>query len=982
MKNFCLYFVLSLPGILLAQLESLETSNLRLIYYSKGHEYIVPHLARSFENALRFHEKLFDYKPDEKITVLLEDFEDFGNAGAISIPNDYIKVSLAPFSFVYEIRPANERMNWMMNHELVHIVAGDKPAGSDRFFRKFFGGKVFPVPEDPESIYYSYLTNPREYAPRWYHEGAAVFLETWMAGGMGRAIGPYDEMVFRSKVMNSNRIYDMIGLESEGTTIDFQVGANSYLYGTRFISYLGYRYGPDSLITWLSRSDSSKHYYSAQFRNVYGLPIDREWDNWIKWEHGWQQANLDSIRVFPVTRARNISNTALGSVSRAFYLPGTHKILTGIRYPGQIAQIAEIDVRTGQIDEIQDITGPALYFVTSLVYDPVRQVVFYTTNNYGWRSLNRLDLKSGDNERLMKEARIGDLAINPQDGALWGVRHFNGISTLVRIPPPYTEWNQVYSFEYGNDIFDLDVSPDGTRLTVALARNDGTQKLIIMDPEKLMAGDKTYDILFDFDINSPANFVFSGDGNYLYGSSYFSGVSNIYRYNFLKSDMDILTNAESGFFRPVPLGGDSLIAFQYTGEGFVPVMIADQAIDSVGAIEYLGSHIIRKYPELSKWALGSPRSVNIDSLQIYRGPYNTFTNIRMNSFYPVIQGYKKYAAFGMRTDFADALGLSGFDLTASYTPNSNLPESERLHAGIQFRHWNWKIFSDYNLADFYDLFGPTRRSRKGYSLGVEYTQSLIYDEPKVLNLVLHLEGHAGLERLPDYQNVVATSQELLTTRAALQYEFVRKSLGAVDAERGIKWELVSHNDFVNHEYIFMFYNNLDLGFSLPVNHSSFWLRTSLGYSFGDRYDPFANFFFGGFGNNWIDYRSEKRYRSDYSFPGSEINAFGGKNYAKAMLEWNLPPIRFRHLGYPALYANWLRTALFVSGIRANLDGSPAPETPQQYGYRRTLFNAGAQIDIKLVMFSNLSSFLSFGYARAFEENVSVTDEVMISLKIM
>ena len=44
-----------------------------------------------------------------------------------------------------------------------------------------------------------------------------------MNGGVGRVIGPYDEMVFRTLVRDSGRIYDVVGLESEGTTIDFQV---------------------------------------------------------------------------------------------------------------------------------------------------------------------------------------------------------------------------------------------------------------------------------------------------------------------------------------------------------------------------------------------------------------------------------------------------------------------------------------------------------------------------------------------------------------------------------------------------------------------------------------------------------------------------------------------------------------------------------------------------------------------------------------
>ena len=61
---------------------------------------------------------------------------------------------------------------------------------------------------------YNYLTMPRRASPRWFHEGAAVFLETWMGGGLGRAQGPYDEMVFRAMVRDSVRFYDPLGIES------------------------------------------------------------------------------------------------------------------------------------------------------------------------------------------------------------------------------------------------------------------------------------------------------------------------------------------------------------------------------------------------------------------------------------------------------------------------------------------------------------------------------------------------------------------------------------------------------------------------------------------------------------------------------------------------------------------------------------------------------------------------------------------------
>src|SRR3712207_6908814 len=45
----------------------------------------------------------------------------------------------------------------------------------------------------PESILYNFLTSPRNLTPRWYMEGSAVFFETWMAGGLGRAQGRSEE---------------------------------------------------------------------------------------------------------------------------------------------------------------------------------------------------------------------------------------------------------------------------------------------------------------------------------------------------------------------------------------------------------------------------------------------------------------------------------------------------------------------------------------------------------------------------------------------------------------------------------------------------------------------------------------------------------------------------------------------------------------------------------------------------------------------
>src|SRR5207302_6139678 len=96
---------------------------------------------------------------------------------------------------------------------------------------------------------------------------------------------------------------------------------------------------------------------------------------------------------------------------------------------------------------------------------------------------------------------------------------------------------------------------------------------------------------FDFGTSVPNGFVFSPDGRYLFGSSYYTGVSNIFRYDLEEKKLDAVTNAETGFFRPVPLGNDRLIVFRYSGEGFVPARITAKPLDDISPITYLGERL-------------------------------------------------------------------------------------------------------------------------------------------------------------------------------------------------------------------------------------------------------------------------------------------------------------------------------------------------------------------------------------------------------
>lgn len=955
-----------------AQFSTLETYDHRFIYYGLASSYLIKHVGSCSENALSYHSKLFGFKPAEKVTVLMHDLNDYGNAGASTTPRNFVMLAIAPANFVYETAPANERINTTMNHEYAHIITLDGAAGSDLFFRSLFFGKVTETSETPLTMMYSYLTAPRRASPRWYREGIAVYLETWMAGGLGRALGGYDEMMFRTIVKENAPLLDIIKLESEGTQTDFQVGANAYLYGTRFMSYLSLMYGSEKLISWTSRKEDSYGYFASQFNKVYGMPLNKVWSDWTEWERDFQSHNLSRIEKYPLTSYRDITPTAVGSLSRAFYDSSQNAIYAAVNYPGQTAYIASIDVRSGAIEKLCDIKGPALYFVSSVAYNQKDRIIFYTTDNNDWRSVYSYNLKSRESELLLKKERIGDLAFNPSDNTLWGIRHYNGISTIVRIPYPYKEWNQVYSFPYGKYLNDIDVSHNGKYLTGALGEVDGTQLLVCMPVDSLLAGSPKIDTLFNFENSLPANFTFSKDDRYLLGSSYYSGVSNVYRYDFELKDMSILSNCPTGFFRPIEYSKDSLIVFNYTTRGFVPAMIKNEIIESVAAIEYLGQRIVEKDSIVKQWIAPPPGRIDIDSLTLYSGTYNSFTNLGFSSIYPVVEGYKEFVAYGLRFNLSDPAGFNSFTMSASYSPGKLIPENERLHLGLKYAYFEWEGKFTLNNADFYDLFGPTKMSRKGYSIGLKYHKYLVYDSPEVMDYYVYTNYFGNLETLPEYQNVAASYDKLLNFGINFAYKDIRSSLGAVDNERGFRYSFNLNNNLVRKTVYPHLNGDMHYGFQLPISHSSIWLRSSLGYAYGDRNEAFANFYFGGFGNNYVDNLPEKRYREYYSFPGVEINEIGGSNYGKFMIEWTLPPARFLNFGYSSFYLNYIHTSLFSGALITNMDSEQ---------HRRTFADIGIQMDFRFILFFHLKMTFSAGYAVAAEEKQRFSDELMFSLKI-
>ena len=507
---------------------------------------------------------------------------------------------------------------------------------------------------------------------------------------------------------------------------------------------------------------------------------------------------------------------------------------------------------------------------------------------------------------------------------------------------------------------------------MSVAEIDGRSFLRLFRTDDLMAGKVEPVSQFDFGTAIPEGFVFTRDGRYLYGSSYYTGVSNIFRYEIATGQIEAVSNAETGFFRPIPMTDGSLIVQEYTGEGFAPAVIDPKPLQDLSAITFLGAQIAREHPVVKEWRVSSPATAS-EPVITHQGKYRPMRELEYGDGYPIVEGYRDSVALGLHMRFADPAQFSKLDIDASYSVDDTLPSSEKPHVSVRYTTLQWQFEYWHNDADFYDLFGPTKRSRKGDAFIAEYDKSLIYDDPRKLDLKARAAYYTGLDTLPGNQNIPSGFSNILSGMVELDYTNTRSSQGSVDHEKGWRWNLVAAADHADGDTVPKLHGGLDFGLALPLGNSSVWLYNAAGVANGDRDNSLANFYFGGFGNNYVDDGEVKRYRDYNSFPGFDIDELGGQNFAKSVLEFNLPPLRFEEVGTPGFFLSWARPALFASALVTD---------PGNDSHRRTLYNAGLQVDLSFTVMNRLPMTISFGYAAGFEGGRKQGDEWMLSLKIL
>jgi hypothetical protein len=931
-----------------------------IVLYPDRHADLVPHIADSAERAFSRLAPAFGYVPSEKVVIRTTEYSDYGSAGARTMPHNVIRLAVAPLEIAYETYVFDDGIRDLIGHELVHIIVND--LASDEAPGAAMPSKVTPDQDHPMSVFYSLLTSPNRYTPRWHQEGIAVFLETWLNGGHGRTLGSFDEMYFRTLVLDRVPFASPEELESESGD-SFLLGNVHYLYGARFVAHLAETHGTAPVLEWYRSSGPG---YERSFEEAFGQSLESAWAGFVAAETDFQERNIGALASAPLTRTQPLLPAPLGWVTEGHLDSSGTRVIFGNHQAHRLTSINRLHLESRALEEIGTLPTPSLTGLASTAFDPERNLLFYTTNNNTlFRDVHVLDVESGETRLLKENARVGQLTVSPGTRELWGVRHAVGRAVLVRSEHPYKGFCRVVTFAYGDTIQHLALSPSGRHLAATLHQSTGRQAIVVADVERLKET-RQFQYRVISEEGSPEFPSWSPDGATLYWSACTSGVSNLYRYRPETRRIEALSNTLRGLFRPVHVDRDTLFAFEFGPEGFTPVLIPNAPVERVPAIAYQGQAVLERNPELASWALSLEPPDDTDSTAPEVRPYRGTARLRIDSLMPVVSGFQDRVVVGLNARLTDPLSRHDLSFEVGVSP---FTDQRQVHVRALYEYKRtYRVSFEHNPSSFYDLVNQRSQGAAGTKIGFGHTKWWKLDKPHSITQTSELAFFTGVESIHD-NLVPVTTPRFLSFETSLHSRNIRRAIGGVDNESGTEWTTTLNALGFEGRVVGGLHVDWNWYSTVGRPHNVLHFQLAGGYATAPRDLAIGQYYLGGFGNQLLENEEVKQFRNPLRFPGVPVYSLPAGAFAKAMVEHNLPPLRLSaaRLGNHAL--DHVDASWFVQGLV--LDGDS----------KRLGHNLGAQVNLVFEHWSNLESTLSAGVARAWLPD-GASWEWFVSLKLL
>ena len=742
-----------------------ETEHFRILYH-QGLEGAAARTAQIAEAAYDPITKLYGYYPDDRVRIVLKDYDDYAN-GAAFFYHDTIEIWTTALDHDFDLRGTSDWLRNVITHEFTHIISlGTARKGSQRvpaLYLQYFG---YQREENRPDILIGYPDAIASYpimstvVPMWLAEGAAQYMaegahqDRWDANR---------DMVLRAQVLAGEQLpFDQMGIFGKHGF------GNEYVYdhGYGLVRYIAETYG-EQKIAELYRAASAWRSLEIDgaFDKVLGKSVDEVYDEWVASMRAGYEAQVKGLGE--LNEGELVSDLGFSNL-RPQLSPDGKKLAylsTRKRQYGPHMLV----VRDLETEEDEVVAFPVA--ASTVDWSADGQKLLFSridrADKYGSRQADIYEYDFTVDEPGFLHDMIWALpamvaATAPETPRIKQLTH--GLRALYPTYSPDGEWiafvknkgsnnnlgmmradgsdlRYLTDFQDGTQVYTPRFSPDGKRLVFSISRQ-GQRDIAMVDlvgvavqagnrvtaaePKasvvqeglasegtEVLAAEKISLLGSSFKgvIATPGTDrdpVWSADGKQVVFSSDYSGIFNVYALDLGTQTLRQITNVIGGAFNPTVGSTGEIFFASYTAKGFEIRHLSGEGVSINVEGQRLPRWVERKNvaPAKSGWVLTAPeplaRGAPAPVLQKQAEPYGI--DFLKTSLLPRLSMDEGHFKPGVYVSSSDVLNRQNIFAGAAIAPANG---DRDLFAMYEYR--------GFRPTFFLEVFNQSRHSARGDS---------------------------------------------------------------------------------------------------------------------------------------------------------------------------------------------------------------------------------------------------------------------------